>query len=89
MSAFDLRTETPHRRAISLPFVDQEARLFLPRFDRGRHPPWHRAAPCPFLGKPVSSMIHASIGPWRSISGSTNSRTLTCVAKDVLGIGVT
>src|SRR5712691_222266 len=30
----------------------------------------------PCLGKPVSSMIHASIGPWRSIAGSTISRTL-------------
>jgi hypothetical protein len=24
------------------------------------------------MGKPVSSMIHASIGPWRSIGGSTS-----------------
>jgi hypothetical protein len=30
----------------------------------------------PFLGNPVSSMIHASIGPPRSIDGSTRSRTL-------------
>ena len=28
------------------------------------------------MGKPVSSMIQASIGPWRSIAGSTISRTL-------------
>ena len=37
-----------------------------------RHP--HRMLP--FLGKPVSSMIQASIGPCRSIAGSTISRTL-------------
>src|SRR5436190_13650553 len=29
----------------------------------------------PFLGKLVSSMIHASTGPWRSSCGSTSSRT--------------
>ena len=30
----------------------------------------------PCLGKPVSSMIHASIGPWLSIAGRTVSPTL-------------
>jgi hypothetical protein len=30
----------------------------------------------PFLGKLVSSMIHASIGPCRSIGGKTNAHTL-------------
>src|SRR6266446_6783338 len=42
------------------------------------HPQYCRATPtecCPFLGKLVSSMIHASIGPWRCNSGSTSSRT--------------
>ena len=52
MSAFDLRTETPHRRAISLPFVDQEVVALLPRFDCGRQPPWHRATSRPGL-RPV------------------------------------
>src|SRR5207253_11416379 len=44
----------------------------------GCSPQYCRATPtecCPFLGKLVSSMIHASIGPWRSNSGSTSSRT--------------
>ena len=35
---------------------------------------------CPFLGKPVSSMIQASTGPLRSIAGSTNSLTLASIA---------
>ena len=42
-------------------------------------PQYCRATPTecrPCLGKLVSSMIHASIGPCRSISGSTISRTL-------------
>ena len=34
----------------------------------------------PLLGKPVSSMIQASIGPLRSITGSTSSRTLSSMA---------
>jgi hypothetical protein len=32
------------------------------------------------LGKPVSSMIHASTGPLRSIPGSTSSPTLASIA---------
>jgi hypothetical protein len=42
-------------------------------------PQYCRATPTecmPFLGKPVSSMIQASIGPSRSIAGSTISHTL-------------
>src|SRR6202035_2722876 len=42
-------------------------------------PQYCRATPTecrPFLGKPVSSMIQASTGPWSSIAGNTISRTL-------------
>lgn len=46
-------------------------------------PQYCRATPTewtPFLGKPVSSMIHASIGPRRSICGRTSSRTCASTA---------
>src|SRR5215510_5617959 len=46
-------------------------------------PQYCRATPTecrPFLGKPVSSMIQAAIGPLRSIAGSTNSPTLASIA---------
>src|SRR3954471_7414903 len=46
-------------------------------------PQYWRATPTecrPFLGKPVSSMIQASMGPVRSIAGSTRSRTLVSTA---------
>ena len=34
----------------------------------------------PFFGKPVSSMIQASIGPCRSTAGPASSRTLSSIA---------
>src|SRR5215210_3059072 len=46
-------------------------------------PQYWRATPTecrPFLGKPVSSMIQASMGPVRSMTGRTKSRTLVSTA---------
>ena len=62
MSAFDLRTETPHRRAISLPFVDQEVVALLPRFDCGRQPPWHLVTPSSKIGVLADSELAAVTG---------------------------
>ena len=74
------------------PIGGRQARVVIGDRKRYRHltivllaefPQYCRPTPTqrrPGLGKPVSSMIHASIGPCRSIPGSTISRTFakTC-----------
>ena len=76
-----IRATPPHPgadRTIAPRIIDNEHQTCLPNW-----PQYCRATPTewlPFLGKPVSSMIHAWIGSSRVMDGRTHSRTRRSIA---------